>query len=234
MPFCPKCGFEVTEDDNYCRECGRNLNYGRDKDVKKEQESGASTSVFDDEICADEAKTSSEPREYEYGRYGPSAIARDLLTTGEVPLLETRPLLLFRMFAPVVALTLTLVIFVVLYVYFTVAPLLYAMGFFLLVEMLWVLIRWIQWRYTVFAATNRRVLYQYGVISKSYIDCPLGKVQTVYLEVPVIGRLSDFGTIRVATAGEARVEIEWRDVKSPNSTQRILYEIIERYERSEI
>lgn len=93
----------------------------------------------------------------------------------------------------------------------------------------WVLFLWLRWRYTVYAATNRRVLCQTGIISKSYVDCPLGKVQTVYLEVPIFGRINNFGTVRVATAGEARVEIEWKNVKEPMNAQRILNEIIDKF-----
>ena len=26
MPYCPKCGTEVSENDNHCRKCGKNLN----------------------------------------------------------------------------------------------------------------------------------------------------------------------------------------------------------------
>ena len=108
---------------------------------------------------------------------------------------------------------------------------LYILGLLLVAGALWVFYRWLRWRYTIYAATNRRVLCQAGIVSKSYVDCPLGKVQTVYVEISAFGRMNNFGTVRVATAGEAKVEIEWRDVKSPTKAQRILNEIIDKHTR---
>ena len=230
LPFCPKCGIAVAEDDNFCRACGKSLERG-----KMTVAGRARTQTHYDETFKttpeSECNVVPEPEEYEYGKYGPGAFPRHVLTTGEVPLFETRPLQWISMLGPVVLAILTLVVFILIYASFHKAPILYVMGVFLVIEALWIFTRWLQWRSIIYAATNRRVLCQTGIISKSYVDCPLGKVQTVYLEIPVLGRLNDFGTVRVATAGESRVEIEWRNVREPMQTQRILNEIIEKYER---
>ena len=246
MPFCPKCGYEVDRDDDFCRECGRNLHKGKvpaggiDRIVCEEQPvpTGDFESDIEDEDEEDDdddvgtvKEDNGEPEKYEYGRYGPGAFPKHVLTTGEVPLFETRPILWMRMMGPAMIVVLTCVILVVAFIYSDAKPFLYVMGVLLLAEALWVFSKWIQWRFIIYAATNRRILCQTGIISKSYVDCPLGKVQTVYLDVSIAGRMNNFGTVRVATAGESRVEIEWRNVKDPMRTQRILNEIIEKYER---
>ncbi len=238
MPFCPKCGITVAEDDNFCRACGKNFNKGTISAVGKTKTQIHSTDAPKPAGGVDvnaeleiESSAVNEPEEYEYGKYGPGAFPRHVLTTGEVPLFETRPLLWISMLGPITLFILTLVIGILAFASFQVMPILYVMGVCLVIEALWIFTRWIQWRFTIYAATNRRVLCQKGIISKSYVDCPLGKVQTVYLEIPVLGRINDFGTVRVATAGESRVEIEWCHVREPMKTQRTLNEIIEKYER---
>lgn len=206
MPFCTKCGADVLDSDNFCGACGAKLQQ-------------------------DKTKTADEAEIEDYGRYGPSVFPSHVLTDGEVPVFETRPLLWIRLMGPIVFVVFVLAILIVSFVYFDAKGILYAFGAVLLIGMLWVFLKWLQWRHIVYAATNRRILCQTGVISKSYVDCPLGKVQTIYLEVPIFGRINNFGTVRVATAGEARVEIEWKNVKEPMKTQRILNEIIEKYGR---
>lgn len=206
MAFCPKCGASVSESDSFCRACGTKLHQEKTEAV-------------------------SEAETKEYGRYGPSAFPRHVLTAGELPLFETRPVLWIRVMGPVVFIILVLGILIMAYVYFEAREILYACGGVSLLGILWVFLRWLQWRYTIYAATNRRILCQTGVISKSYVDCPLGRVQTVYLGISIFGRINDFGTVRMATAGEARVEIEWKNVKEPMKTQRILNEIIEQFGR---
>lgn len=206
MGFCPKCGAEVSKSDNFCRECGVSLQ--REK-----------------------AQIAEETETQEYVSYGPSAFPKHVLTAGEVPLFETRPLLWIRLMGPIVLIISILAVLIAAYVAFNVKEILYVFGAVVLFGVPWILLKWVQWKYIIYAATNRRILCQTGIISKSYVDCPLGKVQTIYLEVPIFGRMNNFGTVRVATAGESRVEIEFRNVKEPMKTQRILNEIIEKYSR---
>jgi membrane protein YdbS with pleckstrin-like domain len=174
-------------------------------------------------------KTESEGQPKDYGRYGPSAFPKHVLTEGEVPLFETRPLLWIRLMGPVLLIVFFVAVLAVASAGFGATWLLYGIGVVFLLGIAWVFLIWLQWRYTIYAATNRRVLCQTGILSKSYVDCPLGKVQTVYLDVPLFGRMNNFGTVRVATAGEAKVEIEWRSVKDPLRTQRVLNEIIQKH-----
>ncbi|MEE8469759.1 MAG: PH domain-containing protein [Dehalococcoidia bacterium] len=132
---------------------------------------------------------------------------------------------------PIFLIIVVLVVVITAYVTFNAKEILYVLGAVLLFGAPWIFLKWLQWRYTIYAATNRRILCQTGIISKSYVDCPLDKVQTVYLEIPIFGRMNNFGTVRVATAGEVGVEIEWINVREPMKTQRALNEIIQKYGR---
>jgi membrane protein YdbS with pleckstrin-like domain len=230
LPYCQKCGSEVLVGDSYCISCGsklRQVTTGGHASAPIEVLSTLKTS----QPVQEDAKTNTAPETKDYGRYGPAAFPKDILTDSEVPLYETRPLLWITMMSPAVLLLFGLAIVIIAYVYSNSAVVLYLLGLLLLIGGLWVLAKWLRWRYTIFAATNRRILFQSGILSKSYVDCSLGKVQTVYVEVSFFGKMNNFGTVRVATAGEATVEIEWKDVKDPTKTQRILNEIIDKYTR---
>jgi membrane protein YdbS with pleckstrin-like domain len=220
LPYCSNCGSEVLERDNFCMSCGGRLHRTEPKPADELRKK----TVVEAEPEAPQA-----PDIKDYGRYGPNAFPKQVLTDGEVPLYETRPLLWITLMGPAVLILFGLAVLIAAYVGLHSTVVLYILGLLLVSGMLWVFHRWLRWRYTIYAATNRRVLCQTGVISKSYVDCPLGKVQTVYVQISAFGRMNNFGTVRVATAGEARVEIEWRDVKSPTKAQRILNEIIDKH-----
>ncbi len=233
MPFCPKCGSGVLEEDNFCEKCGARLRrraavpVGGSVPIDVEVNSEPEPSVALEPRPAAREQTAEELKSY--GKYGPSAFPKGILTDGEVALYETRPLLWIRMMGPASLVLLLVAVFSVAYAYLQSMVIIYLLLGSWLVGMSWTGLTWLRWKYTVYAATNRRVICQTGIISKSYIDCPLSKVQTVYVEVSVFGRMNDFGTVRVATAGEAKVEIEWKNVKSPTKTQRILNEIIDKH-----
>ena len=175
--------------------------------------------------------------------YGPKLMPQEILATDEQPLYETRPLLWPRLIGPIILAMLGIVIYVVAqqfelgmgadFVQRLAQSVLIVVGWlgiaalvFGLLSILW---RWMRWRYTIYAVTNQRILRQSGVISKSYVDCSLSRVQSVFLEIPILGRIFGFGTIRIATAGTAGIEIEWKAVKQPRTVQRVLNEAITRY-----
>ena len=91
--------------------------------------------------------------------------------------------------------------------------------------------RVLRWRFTAYTITNLRILRQTGILARSYVDCSLGKVQTLYLRIPMMGRLFKFGTICMATAGTNTTEIRWEYVRQPKDTHRILNETMAKYGR---
>ena len=178
------------------------------------------------------AAEETEPAEYEI--YGPSVLPEGILATGEVPLFQSRPLLWVRLVGPIAATILSIVACALAYSHFPAHEwILYILAGVIFLGLLSIGLRVLRWRYTVYAATNRRVLRQTGIVGKDYMDCPLDKIQTVYLRVPVLGRLFGFGTIRMATAGSAWIELHWEDVRQPRRAQRIVNEILERYRKGQ-
>jgi len=60
--------------------------------------------------------------------------------------------------------------------------------------------RWWWWRTQEFLVTNRRLVLAWGVANKSSSDSSLEKINDAQLEISVIGRLLDYGTLKVLTA----------------------------------
>lgn len=69
------------------------------------------------------------------------------------------------------------------------------------------LIRYITWRSEQYIVTNRRVMEVRGVYKKHVSDSSLEKVNDVVMEQGVLGRLLDYGDIRIITGADIGVNI---------------------------
>ena len=226
MIICPKCG-ESTLDARFCQHCGEPLNSCTSCGAKVSK--GAKFCPH----CGMElilVKTSAEgevsPKAH--ARYGPSLISKNILLDGEVPLFETRPVLWLRLMPPIACFIIGIVILLSAYSYLHVGEILYGCGGVFLLGIMWALMVWLHWRYTVYAATSQRILRQTGIIFKSYIDCPHYSVQTIQLDISIWGRINGFGTIRVRGAG---TQIEWENIDEPTEAHRLLNEIVAQYRK---
>ena len=222
MERCPKCKTKLSGDESFCPECGTKLS-GKEK-----------SSMVEPEIEA-------------YESYGPKLLPREILSSGEQPIYETRPLLWIQLLSPILFLFFIgipgIVLFIVAQTYKPgpfnadeALELTMMRGFgwlglaLFLIALIWIVGRWLRWRYTTYAITNRRILRQTGVISRSYVDCSLGRIQTTYVDIPILGRIFGYGNLGITTAGTAGIEIMWPGVREPRRVQRLLNEAVERYE----
>ncbi len=177
---------------------------------------------------------------------GQSLLPADILTSGERSLYETRPVLWPVLIRPalLVLVGIATAIFAQQVPLGFIHSIIQELPLTLIRSIVWwlgiailaagllgVLVRYIRWRHTVYAITNQRILQQTGIIGKSYATCSLSKVQTSYLQITVLGRILNFGAIRMATAGTGWIEIQWSGVKHPRNVHRILNESLEQYRR---
>jgi len=63
-----------------------------------------------------------------------------------------------------------------------------------------VALRWWWWRTQEFLVTNRRLMLAWGVLNKSSSDSSLEKINDLQLDISALGRLLDFGSLKVMTA----------------------------------
>lgn len=98
----------------------------------------------------------------------------------------------------------------------------------------------LNWRNIVFATTNRRIISQYGLLSKSYVDMGLDRVQTISVKQPFFERLFGFGDVYITSsaagggfrrgAPSLRIAsnggVVWENVPKPFMVERTLNGII--------
>jgi uncharacterized membrane protein YdbT with pleckstrin-like domain len=65
-------------------------------------------------------------------------------------------------------------------------------------------IRWI----TEFAVTNRRVIYKKGFINRHTEEMNVDKVESVDVDQSVLGRMLDYGTLKVKGTGEGTEDLD--------------------------
>ena len=61
---------------------------------------------------------------------------------------------------------------------------------------------WYQWWITEIAVTNRRVIYKRGLIRLQSNEMNMDKVESVQVNQSVLGRMFDFGTVKILGTGE--------------------------------
>lgn len=63
-------------------------------------------------------------------------------------------------------------------------------------------IDWLRWNNEAFFVTNRRVIHSSGVLNKKVLDSSLSKINDVIMEQSFLGRIFDYGSIKILTATE--------------------------------
>ena len=97
-----------------------------------------------------------------------------------------------------------------------------------------VLIRWLRWKLTTYTATNLRIVNRTGIIGKACADTSLSKIQTIYQQNPLLGRVLNNGTIRMVTAAGGSTAVLWPGIKQPKIGHQKLNEITEQYRRQAV
>ena len=88
-----------------------------------------------------------------------------------------------------------------------------------------VLVAFLRWITTQYVFTNRRVITRQGMLTRQGRDMPLSKINNVSFEVSVLGRILNYGTLRIESANESDLVIE--DVPNVEKVQRELYSMHE-------
>jgi len=154
-----------------------------------------------------------------------------LLAQGEVIKFETRPH--WRgLFVPAVVLLGT--VFAVTWLYFWIDTNAFGgtfmrwvvLGAGVLIVVLWAAIPFLRWVTTEYVFTDRRIIVRSGIITRQGKDMPLSKVNNVSFEVPVMGRILNYGVLLIQSAGE-NDGLTIRDVPDVEDIQRNVYEFIE-------
>ena len=75
--------------------------------------------------------------------------------------------------------------------------------------------------FTIYALTSHRVLIHRGLFSKYYAESPIDRIKMIELEIPVIGRILNFGTVGFYLEKENAI-MHWENIRNPRQAKQIL------------
>lgn len=99
-----------------------------------------------------------------------------------------------------------------------------------LLSLLFLFVRYLRWRSTVYAVTTNRVIIQRGIVGRDFDEIPVIKVRAVDVHQTAFDRLMGFGTIKISSEGDNRIANEaWRGVPKPWEFQRLVDAAAQKY-----
>jgi uncharacterized membrane protein YdbT with pleckstrin-like domain len=95
-------------------------------------------------------------------------------------------------------------------------------GLLILAALVWFGLEYARWATTHFVVTTQRLIYRSGLLSKSGIEIPLERVNTVFFNQSIFERMLGFGDLAVESAG-AQGRQEFSNVRKPAAVQNEIY-----------
>lgn len=92
----------------------------------------------------------------------------------------------------------------------------------LLVFVWWTIAPLVRWATTHFAITNRRLIFRTGVFTKTGIDIPLARINSVQFRHELVDRMFGTGTLIVESASDEPLEFD--DIPHVEKVHRMLYD----------
>lgn len=153
------------------------------------------------------------------------AFPRKLLNDNETLILDLRPHWLY-LATSVAAVVAAVVLGIVVLVWDPAGVLgkvvFVAVGLIVLAALGFFGVRYARWTTTNFVLTGDRIISRNGVLSKSGIEIPLQRVNTVFFKQSVFERMVGAGDLTIESAGERGSET-FSDIRRPAEVQREIY-----------
>ncbi len=94
----------------------------------------------------------------------------------------------------------------------------------------WVLIKYLDWRFTHFVLTSERVIFRTGVLAKRGVEIPLARVNNINFNQSVWERVIGTGDLEIESAGRDGQSV-FDNVRHPDGVQQEIYRMMETNER---
>jgi uncharacterized membrane protein YdbT with pleckstrin-like domain len=153
------------------------------------------------------------------------AFPKNLLHKEEQLILDLRPHWWF-MFGPVVAVIVATIVAILVLANDLHDVVKILAGVALVAAAVWLAIRWAKWATTNFVVTSDRLVYRHGVLSKSGIEIPLDRVNTIFFNQSLFERMLGSGDLVIESAGE-KGQSHFTDIRKPSLVQNVIYQQIE-------
>lgn len=95
-----------------------------------------------------------------------------------------------------------------------------------LYSLLWLGVRWLQWRSTHFVVTSDRLVYRTGIFAKSGIAIPLERVNNINFKQTIFEKMIGAGDLLIESGGEDGQQ-RFSDVRRPDEVQSFIHQQIE-------
>jgi uncharacterized membrane protein YdbT with pleckstrin-like domain len=86
----------------------------------------------------------------------------------------------------------------------------------------WFLVRFVQWISTHFVLTSDRVMSREGVLAKRGIEIPLERINTVFFEQGIFERMLGLGDLEIESASKDGAQ-RFEDIRRPSDVQKEIY-----------
>lgn len=94
-------------------------------------------------------------------------------------------------------------------------------------SLVWLGWEYLQWRFTNFAITNSRVIFQQGLVSKKGVEIPLDRVNNVNFNQTIIERILGAGDLLIESGGQDGQQ-RFTDIQRPQEVKKILLNHVQR------
>ncbi|MFC1948035.1 PH domain-containing protein [Chloroflexota bacterium] len=169
-------------------------------------------------------------------------LERDVLIQGEEVLFQAKPLPWLKLGEPLVAIIIALVFLLILpylsrtfsevgqtdLVDFWIILRWFGLGI-LGIGAIAIVARWFRWYFRIYIVTNKRVIEGSGTIGRFYIECSLGRIQNIRVDISILGRMLGYGTVCIITASNSKFAIKVENIRDPLGIQRKINEAVESY-----
>ena len=102
---------------------------------------------------------------------------------------------------------------------------------FLLVFAVWVVVKYLDWRFTHFVLTSERVIFRTGVLAKRGVEIPLGRINNINFSQSVWERVIGAGDLEIESAGRDGQSM-FSNVRHPDGVQQEVYRMMETFDRT--
>ena len=96
-----------------------------------------------------------------------------------------------------------------------------------LVSAIWLAVKVVQWSRTHFVVTTHRVIYREGVIARTGIEIPIGRVNNVNFHQTAFERIVGAGDLLIESGGEDG-QSRFSNIRDPENVQNLIQRTIRR------
>lgn len=106
----------------------------------------------------------------------------------------------------------------------------YLWGALAIVWAIWLLIKFLSWKFTHFVVTSDRLIYRHGVLAKRGVEIPLERVSNINFQQGIFERMIGAGDLQIDSAGKEG-QSYFSNIRHPDGVQQEIYRQMEGYDR---